>query len=91
MDLSRESKIYVMGNGSQSNVAQHGWCLYCRRAQDRKKSTYLTSVNLGDDGHCLYLMCVFYFYNLGKKKKTEREKRCESKGGETTRVMTPNA
>ena len=84
MDLSRESKIYVMGNGSQSNVAQHGWCLYCRRAQDRKKSTYLTSVNLGDDGHCLYLMCVFIFITWEKRRK-QKEKRDVNRRGEKLR------
>lgn len=38
-------------------------------------------MDLGDDGHCLYLICLFCFYNVGRKKKREREKRCESKGG----------
>lgn len=90
MNLSRESKIYVMGNGSQSNVEQHGCCLsWTNKGYEEK--TYLTSVNLGNDGHCLYLMCLFCFTNVGRKKKKEREKRCESKGKETTRVMSPNA
>lgn len=62
-----------------------------RQTKDMKKRTYLTSVGLGNDGHCLYLMCLLCFTIVGRKKKKEREKRCESKGKETTRVMTPNA